>query len=171
LAPEAILRALKEQGDHVLEHGYFASWGVLCVQVDRSGKSLLVPAPECIRAALVLVSCPATFGYLDYYHTHPYSFYNALSSEPAIIVKPFSQSAAMISGGNGTRAQKCYYKNRNTHRSITNSPPNRATIESRLSSGAIALTANESLKMKTLEDSIYKDFASVKVACHLATVF
>ena len=102
--------------------------------------------------------------------THPYSFYNALSSEPAIIVKPFSQSAAMISGGNGTRAQKCYYLNRNTHRSTTNSPPNRATIESRLSSGAIALTANESLKMKTLEDSIYKDFASAKVACHSVTV-
>jgi putative alpha-1,2-mannosidase len=77
----------------------------------------------------------------------------------------------MICGGNGTRAQKCYYANRNTHRSTTNSAPNRATIESRLSSGTIALTANESLKMKTLEDSIYKDFAAAKVACHLATVF
>ncbi|VAX40651.1 hypothetical protein MNBD_PLANCTO02-87 [hydrothermal vent metagenome] len=50
-----------------------------------------------------------------------------------------------------------------THRSTTNSYPDRLTIERRLSSSSMPLNQDESLKMLTENVSVYKVFAFSKL--------
>ena len=96
-----------------------------------------------------------------------------LGSEPAKDAEPLPQSAAAFAGGSGTRAQifaatgSQWYGGGAEHAPFRDEflTPIVATIGKDFRAKRCALTHDEPLQMMSPEDSFYKDFAAVKVAC------
>ena len=101
-----------------------------------------------------------------------------LGSEPAKDAEPLFQSAAAFAGGCGTRA--LFFAAGGSQRYVggTEHAPFRdefltpivATIGKDFRAKRCALTFDEPLQMMSPEDSFYKDFAAVKVACRLSNL-
>ena len=94
-----------------------------------------------------------------------------LGSEPAKDAEPLLQSAAAFAGGSGTRARLFIAAVSQWYFGDAEHAPFRdefltlivATIVFRAK--RCALTLDEPLQMMSPQDSFYKDFAAVKVAC------
>jgi hypothetical protein len=107
------------------------------------------------------------------YSSHPYSLSSVLGSEPARAAQPIPQSAAALAGGCGTRAPILAAEVVGRYDADSEHAPFRYELPTRswrrlnvdFRAKRRALTADEPLQMMSREDSFYKDFALVKVAC------